>query len=83
MHRQHSNNNDQKSTQRHQGHSEDQLHESVELDTVEELLQLDRKQIAIPGSIKERLSKSVPEKQSSNTSWWRRLLGRTGSSDLE
>ncbi len=83
MHQQHANNNKQNSTQRHQARSEEQLHESVEVDTVEELLQYDQEQTELPRVIRERLSESVPKEQTKHSSWWSRLFRKTGHSDIE
>jgi hypothetical protein len=63
--------------QKHQ--AEEQSRQGAEnarvFDSAEELLRLDASQTNVPGSIAERLGKSLESLEKPVRPWWRRLLG--------
>ena len=81
MSHQHSN-PEQRNRTRTTARSEGSLHKQIELNSVEELIQLDYSNTELPEGIKERLQETVPTTGQERQPWWRRLFGKA-SSDSE
>lgn len=47
-----------------------------EFATVEELIQTDAEQIAVPPAVTQRLNESIRKEPKPARSWWRRITGR-------
>ena len=52
-----------------------QRHE-IEVDSVEELIQIDRANTELPPSIEDRLRDAIPQQNLSSEPWWKRFFGR-------
>jgi hypothetical protein len=75
-------NPEQRNRERERVNSEGSLQQQNEINSVEELIQLDYSNTELPESIKHRLLETVPKESQERQSWWRRLFGKTPT-DLE
>ena len=75
-------NPEQRNRERETVNSERSLHQQNQINSVEELIQLDYSNTELPESIKHRLLETVPKERQERPSWWRRLFGKTPT-DLE
>lgn len=75
-------NPEQRNRERETVNAERSRQQQHELNSVEELIQLDYSNTELPESIKHRLLETVPKESQQRQSWWRRLFGKNPS-DLE
>lgn len=75
-------NSEHRNRERETANSEGSLHRQNEVNSVEELIQLDYANTELPDRIKHRLLETVPKESQVQPSWWRRLFGKA-STDSE